>query len=90
MKITTIRLATAKTINLGNFQSLRIEADVTGQVSEDEDLAAAKVALQSELTALLAETYRAQRKEPEAKTAPPRDHNPAPGSFTPARAEPEY
>lgn len=65
MRITTVRVATAKTINLGNFQSLRIEADVTAEIAEGEDIAAIKPRLQSELKALLDETYRAQRKEPE-------------------------
>ena len=91
MRITTVRIATAKTINLGNFQSLRIEADVTAEIAEGDSLTDAKALLQVELSTLLAETYRAQRKEPgepAQKTAA--STNPPPGTFKPATPATEY
>lgn len=59
----------SRTVNLGNFESLRIEASVTIDcISEDpefstgRDLASLKEAAQVELRALLEETYRQQFK----------------------------
>lgn len=60
--ITEIRVGCARTINLGNFESLRIEAAATMQVPEGEDLSIAKANLQSEPRTLMEDTYRAQHK----------------------------
>jgi hypothetical protein len=50
----------SRTINLGNFESLRIEATVTMNVAENVDLQSCKEAAQVELRALLEDTYRNQ------------------------------
>jgi hypothetical protein len=52
----------SRTINLGNFESLRVEASVTIEVPETGDLQSLKDAAQVELRALLEDTYRAQHK----------------------------
>jgi hypothetical protein len=52
----------SKTINLGNFQSLRIEAQVFIEVLEGDDPAQLKTEAQEELKTLLEQTYKAQRK----------------------------
>jgi hypothetical protein len=54
----------SKTINLGNFQSLRIEAQVIFEVptGQWDDIDLLKVQAQDELKRLLEETYKAQRK----------------------------
>ena len=69
MTITEIRIGIARTVNLGNFESLRIEGSVTASVPEGDDIAMVKQSLQAELRTLLEETYRAQykaKKEPNA------------------------
>lgn len=50
----------SRTINLGNFESLRVEASVTVAIDENKDLHALKGAAQVELRTLLEDTYRAQ------------------------------
>ncbi len=62
MIINEIRIGIARTINLGNFESLRVEGSVTATIPEGDDLAAAKRSLQTELRMLLEETYLAQHK----------------------------
>ena len=62
MIITEIHIEATRTLNLGNFESLKIGASVTASVPEGDDVALVKVSLQSELRALMEETYRAQFK----------------------------
>jgi len=83
MTITEIRVGASRTINLGNFESLRIEASVAIALAEGDDPAKAKAAVQPELRQLLEETYRAQHK-PKAPANPPESGFKAPA------AEPEY
>lgn len=52
----------SKTINLGNYQSLRVEATVTVAVAEGETIDDLKGNAQQELKRLLEDTYRAQYK----------------------------
>lgn len=61
-QIREFTIGTSHTLNLGNFESLRIEAQITVNVPEGdfEDL---KRSAQIELRQLLEETYRAQRKD---------------------------
>lgn len=61
--ITEFSIGASKTINLGNFQSLRIEASVTVAMDPGETLADASAAAQSELRNLLEQTYREQYKQ---------------------------
>lgn len=60
--ITEFSVACSKTINLGNFQSLRIEASVTVSLDSTERLADVSASAQDELRQLLEQTYAAQYK----------------------------
>ena len=51
----------SRTINLGNFESLRVEALVEMEVGTD-DLSLVKNEAQAELRQLMEETYKAQHK----------------------------
>jgi hypothetical protein len=67
MTVKAFTIGCAKTINLGNFQSLRIESSVTMELGPEDHLSeaaynAVKDAAQHELRRLLDETYRAQYK----------------------------
>lgn len=92
MSISEIRVGIARTINLGNFESLRIEGSIAATLGPFESAPHVKAQLQTELRALMEETYRAQHKaKTEAnKPAPRRESDPAPGTFAPASPEPEY
>ncbi len=78
MLITELRVQVSKTINLGNFNSIKIEGGLTAALGEGESLDAAKTAVQRELKLLLDETYRAQKKAEE----------PEPATYEPARFAP--
>jgi len=52
----------SKTVNLGNFNSMRVEASLTIEVPEGDDYGLLKMKAQEDLTTLLAETWRANRK----------------------------
>lgn len=60
--ITQFTIGCSRTINLGNFESMRVEASVTLDVT-DHYTAETKQAAQDELRLLLEQTYRAQRTE---------------------------
>lgn len=62
MLVTSFMLGCSKTINLGNYQSIRIEASVTVSLDVNETLADASAAAQDELRQLLEQTYAAQYK----------------------------
>lgn len=61
--ITEFSIGCSKTINLGNYQSIRIEASVTVQMDPKETLADASAAAQDELRQLLEDTYKAQYRQ---------------------------
>lgn len=89
--ISEIRVGAARTINLGNFESLRIEASVTMAVGPHDNLSLLKVRAQTELRSILEETYRAQHKQKtETKSPARRESDPPAGGFKPATPEPEY
>lgn len=50
------------TVNLGNYESLRIEASVTVTVNDGDDLASLKEAAQTELRDLTEKTFVAQHR----------------------------
>lgn len=52
----------SRTINLGNYESIRVEASVTVEVHEGADLGELRADAQRQLRVLLEETYRAQHK----------------------------
>lgn len=60
MPITEFTVGASRTINLGNFESLRIEASVRWTIDGDinADITLQKDAAQVELRELLAQTYR--------------------------------
>lgn len=58
MRITQFTVGASRTMNLGNFNSLRIEASVTTDLNDGDDRAIAETQAQSELRHLLEQTYR--------------------------------
>ena len=63
MKIKDLTIRVAKTINLGNFNSIRVEAECTAALAAGDDLKSATFCLNDELTEAIAATYRRQIKE---------------------------
>ena len=64
--IKSFKVGCSRTINLGNFQSIRVEALVEIEVDPDltpERWAETKKSAQADLRQLLEETYRAQHKD---------------------------
>jgi len=66
--MTEFRVGVAHTINLGNYESMRIEASVTVEVKEGVTLDVLKTCAQRELQNLLRETYVAQRRVPKGES----------------------
>ena len=66
--ITEIHVGMSRTINLGNWESMRIEASVTVSIPEGDDMGAVKARVQTELRGLLEDTYRAQHRPRPAPT----------------------
>lgn len=60
-------IAAAHTLNLGNYQSFRIEASLTVEVPEGDDFEVLRDKAQTELRRLLEDTYRLQRRPDEHK-----------------------
>lgn len=58
----------SRTVNLGNFESARVEASVTFEIEEGADLSLEKHDAQIELRRLLEETWKAQFKPKEQET----------------------
>jgi hypothetical protein len=63
MKITELRIGFARTVNLGNFENARVEADLTAAIEEGDDLAQVCIGLQRDLRSALEETWKAQHKQ---------------------------
>ena len=61
--ISQFSVGCSHTRNLGNFNSIRVEAQVVIVLNEGEDYVSAKEAAQVELRALLEETYAAQYRK---------------------------
>jgi hypothetical protein len=61
--ITQFTVGCSRTVNLGNFESIRIEAQVVVAVNEEQDFASLKDAAQVELRALMEETYANQYRK---------------------------
>jgi hypothetical protein len=62
MMISEIRVGVAHTINLGNYENIKVEGAVVVQLSEGDDYAKAKEEAQVALRKLVEETYTSQRK----------------------------
>jgi hypothetical protein len=67
--ITEFKICVAHTVNLGNFESMKVEASVTVAVPEDGDFPSLKLKAQNELRVLARETFIAQRKSKKEVTA---------------------
>ena len=63
MAISEIRVGYSRTINLGNFESARVEASVTVDIPAGADPSEFKQNAQVELRELLEETWKSQHKE---------------------------
>ena len=62
MHITELRVGVSKTVNLGNFNSIRVEAGATASVDEGDDIAAARSDLMAECKASLTEQWQQFRR----------------------------
>lgn len=62
LKVIEFKIGAGHTVNLGNFNSIKIEAGLTIAVQEGSDLLALRTQAQDVLRNMLEETYRAQRK----------------------------
>lgn len=60
--LTQFTIGFSRTINLGNYESARVEASVTMEVEHRENLPMAEEVAQKELRRLLEETWKAQLK----------------------------
>ena len=63
MDIVEIRIGAAHTINLGNYESTRIEAGLTISIKEGDDLNALRPQMQATLRSFLEETFKAQQRK---------------------------
>ena len=57
MHIKEISVNVARTFNLGNYESLRLEAGASASVDDGEDIGAARAALLEEARASLRQSY---------------------------------
>jgi len=65
-RITQFAIGVSHTVNLGNFESMRIEASMTWEVGQNVDqfeFDEIKLRAQQELKKICRETYLAQRKK---------------------------
>lgn len=58
--ITQFTVGCSRTINLGNFENVRVESSVTVTLEDGQNLDRCKAMAQQELRKLLEETYRNQ------------------------------
>lgn len=63
MPITAFSVGASRTINLGNFESLRVEANVTMEVPKDGAAEMLHERAQTELRLLLEQTYKAMTRK---------------------------
>lgn len=62
-RVSEFVIGCSKTINLGNYQSIRIEASITVSLEPDERVDDVMELAQEELRRLLETTYQAQYKQ---------------------------
>jgi hypothetical protein len=58
MPITAFTIGVSRTINLGNFESLRVESSITWELSADQGVEQQKELAQVQLRGLLEQTYK--------------------------------
>ena len=54
MRISSISLSLGRTVNLGDFNSMRVETGATMEIAEGDDLAVARESLHDEVKTMLA------------------------------------
>ena len=64
MKIKEIGISVSRTFNLGDFQSLRVEASAGASVEDSTEIEGARVALLAEVRETLRRTYMEFRPKP--------------------------
>jgi hypothetical protein len=64
--ISQFTIGVSRTINLGNFESMRVETSITVDVNDSEDFHRVAAEAQVKLRELLENTYRAQAKKKDA------------------------
>lgn len=62
IQVKEFKLGCAKVVNLGNYNNIRIEAELTVVVNEPTNFADLKKEAQLELRSMLIETWNEQRK----------------------------
>jgi len=62
MKLSQFSIGFSRTVNLGNYESCKVEAHVTIDVGEQDSMMETYDAAQLELRQLLEETWKAQHK----------------------------
>ena len=62
LAVVEFKIGAGHTVNLGNFNSIKVEAGLTIQVQEGSDLTKLRAQAQEVLRNMLEETYRAQRR----------------------------
>ena len=67
MMITQFTVGASHTINLGNYESIRVEANIVFSIQEGDDYVKARTEAQATLRTLLEDTYRCQRTKVGAK-----------------------
>jgi hypothetical protein len=70
MPISEFTISVGRTINMGNYENLKIDASVTVQMAEGDDYAVTKQEAREELRSLLESAYRAgirRTRKPEAE-----------------------
>jgi hypothetical protein len=67
MPVTQFVVGASRTVNLGNFESLRVEAQVTWELDQNLGKAESQAAAQEELRQLLEQTYRAMTAKTHTK-----------------------
>ncbi len=66
MKIDQLTLTASKTVNIGNFNNIKISAGVTVTIEEGDDMIAVREAVNNELRDAMVATWRAQRRSEDA------------------------
>jgi hypothetical protein len=62
MNVREIRLSVGRTINLGDFNSLRLDAGLTVAVSEGDDLHAIRQEMHQDLEHMIEEAWHADKR----------------------------
>jgi hypothetical protein len=53
MRVTTIKLSATRTLNMGNFNSMKVEAEITAELGDGETVDDVRQPMQAEVNKLL-------------------------------------